>query len=101
MHGLDFANGTAPAHTATIPIEMDTVVDILTAIVVAIILLVLVAPIIEIAVKRPRIFCEITEDTRAFAEAPVPEDPAKRSPAEGRQDAVVPQHDDRLAGLTS
>jgi hypothetical protein len=94
MHGSDFANGTAPAHTATIPIEMDSVVGTLTVIVVAIILLVLVAPIIEIAVRRPSIFREITEDTRAFAEAPVPEGPAKRSRAEGRQDAVVPQHDD-------
>ena len=66
-------------------------VDPLSAIVVAIILLVLVAPIIEIAVKRPRIFREITEDTRAFAEAPVPEvGPAERSPAEGREHAVVP-----------
>jgi hypothetical protein len=94
MHGSDFANGTAPAHAATIPIEMDSVVGTLTVIVVAIILLVLVAPIIEIAVKRPSIFREMTEDSRAFAEAPVPEGPAKRSPAEGRQDAVVPQHDD-------
>jgi hypothetical protein len=73
MHGSDFANGTAPAHMATIPIEMDSVVGTLTVIVVAIILLVLVAPIIEIAVKQPSIFREITEDTRAFAEAPVPE----------------------------
>jgi hypothetical protein len=94
MHGSDFANGTAPAHMATIPIEMDSVVGTLTVIVVAIILLVLVAPIIEIAVKQPSIFREITEDTRAFAEAPVPEGPAKRSRAEGCQDAVVPQHDD-------
>jgi hypothetical protein len=75
--------------------------DTLTFIVVAVILLVLVEPIIEIAVKRPSIFREIAEDTRAFAEAPVPERPAKRSPAKGREDAVVPQHDDRLAGLTS
>jgi hypothetical protein len=67
-------------------------VDTLTVIVVAIILLVLVAPIIEIAVKRPRIFREITEDTRAFAKAPVPKGPAKRSPAESREAAVVHHH---------
>jgi hypothetical protein len=76
-------------------------VDTLTAVVVAIILLLLVAPVIEIAVKRPRIFREIADDTRAFAEAPAPESPATRSTAEDRESAVAPHHDDRLAGLTS
>ena len=74
--------------------------DTLTAIVVAIILLALVAPVIEIIVKRPRIFREIADDTRAFAEAPVPESDAKRPPADERETAVAPRHDDRLAGLT-
>jgi hypothetical protein len=83
-----------------IPIERGSVVDTLTAIVVAIILLALVAPVIEIIVKRPRIFREIADDTRAFAEAPVPESPAARSPAAERETAA-PRHDDRLAGLTS
>jgi hypothetical protein len=84
-----------------IPIERGSIVDTLTAAVVAIILLLLVAPVIEIAVKRPRIFREIADDTQAFAEAPVPESPAKRSPAEDRESAVAAHHDHRLAGLTS
>jgi hypothetical protein len=99
--GADFAKRKSPGHTAMVPIERESVVDTLTAIAVAIILLVLVAPIIEIAVRRPRIFREITEDTRAFAEAPVPEARTKRSSAEDREGAVAPQHNDRLAGLRS
>jgi hypothetical protein len=65
--------------------------------VVAIILLVLMAPVIEIALRRPRIFREIAEDARAFAEAPVPEGTAERPPANGRDGTLAPQRDDRLA----
>lgn len=50
--------------------EGDSVVDILTAIVGIAMLVILVAPIIEIAVKQPKIFFEL-EGTRAFAEAPL------------------------------
>lgn len=45
--------------------------DTLTAIVGAAILLILVAPIIEIAVRRPGIFFELNAGARAFAEAPL------------------------------
>jgi hypothetical protein len=46
-------------------------VDTLTVAVLVVTLLVLVAPIIEIAVKRPGIFLEMITDVRAFAEAPL------------------------------
>jgi hypothetical protein len=76
-------------------------VDTLTAIVLVAMLLVLVAPAIEIAVKRPRTFLEMTEDARAFAEAPRREDRAARSSADGRKVEVALTDTDRLAGLTS
>jgi hypothetical protein len=58
-------------------------VDTLTVAVLVVTLLVLVAPIIEIAVKRPRIFLEMTTDARAFAEAPLHESAAMLSSADG------------------
>ena len=75
--------------------------DTLTAIILVVTLLVLVAPIIEIAVKRPKIFLEMTEDARAFAEAPLREGEAEQWSADRREvgDALAP--DDRLAGSTS
>jgi hypothetical protein len=99
--GCGFRAATAPAHAATIPIERSSVVDTLTAIILAVIVLILAAPIIEIAVKRPRLFRDIADDTRAFAEAPVPEAPATPAPAERRDAAAAPRPDDRLADLTS
>ncbi|MGH6927993.1 MAG: hypothetical protein ACREEV_06720 [Dongiaceae bacterium] len=73
--------------------------DTLTAIVLVVMFLVLVAPIVEIAVKRPKILLEMTHDTRAFAEAPLRESAAVRSSAALR-DVALPD-DNRLAGLTS
>ncbi|MGH6929142.1 MAG: hypothetical protein ACREEV_12575 [Dongiaceae bacterium] len=75
--------------------------DTLTAIVLVVILLVLVAPVVEIAVKRPKTFLEMTEDARAFAEAPLREDLAVRSSVGGREVEAAPTDRDRLAGLTS
>lgn len=75
--------------------------DTLTAIILFVTLLVLVAPIIEIAMKRPKIFLEITEDARAFAEAPPHECTAVRSSADIREVEDAPADDDRLAGSTS
>jgi hypothetical protein len=46
-------------------------VDTLTVLAGVAILLILVAPIIEIAMKRPAIFLELNAGTRAFAEAPL------------------------------
>jgi hypothetical protein len=76
-------------------------VDTLTATVLVVMLLVLVAPIVEIAVKRPKIFLEMIEDSRAFAEAPLREEAAMRSSADVREVDDVSTDDDRLAGLTS
>jgi hypothetical protein len=75
-------------------------VDTLTAIILIIILLVLVAPIIEIAVKRPKTFLEMTADARAFAEAPLRESAAMRSSPDVRKAEDAPADDDRLAGST-
>ncbi|MGE0120999.1 MAG: hypothetical protein AB7S71_21310 [Dongiaceae bacterium] len=74
--------------------------DTLTVIGLVVVLLVLVAPIIEIAVKRPRTFLEMEADTRDFAEMPVPED-APRSPAPTRAAELAPADDNRLADLSS
>jgi hypothetical protein len=75
-------------------------VDTRTAIILVVTLLVLVAPIIEIAVKRPKVFVEMTEDARAFAEAPLRESEAARSSADLREVEDAPATDDRLAGST-
>ena len=45
----------------------------LSSLIYAVIVLVLAAPIIEILAKRPRTFLEMTEGSRAFAEAAMPE----------------------------
>jgi hypothetical protein len=75
-------------------------VGTLTAIILIIILLVLVAPIIEIAMKRPKTFLEMTEDTRTFAEAPLRESAAVRTSPDVRKTEDAPAEDDRLAGST-
>lgn len=74
--------------------------DALTAIILVVILLVLVAPIIEIAVKRPKTFLEMTVDARAFAEAPLRESAAMRSSPDVLEVGDAPTDDDRLAGST-
>jgi hypothetical protein len=61
---------------------------------------------IEIAVKRPKTFLEMTADARAFAEAPLHESATMRSFADVREVADVPVEDvlvddDRLAGSTT
>ena len=53
--------------------------DTLTVASLVVMLLVLVAPIIEISVKRPRILLEMATDARAFAEAPLHESAAMGS----------------------
>jgi hypothetical protein len=73
-------------------------VDTLTVAILVVTLLALVAPIVEIAVKRPRTFLEMTTDARAFAEAPLHESAAMRSPADVREVEDAPVDDDRLAG---
>jgi hypothetical protein len=76
-------------------------VDTLTAIILVVALLLMVAPIIEIAMKRPKIFLEMTDDARAFAEAPPHEGAAAQSSADVREVEAAPIDDDRLAGSTS
>jgi hypothetical protein len=63
--------------------------------------LVLVAPVIEIAVKRPKTFLEITADARAFAEAPFHESVAMRPSADVPKTEGAPANEDRLAGFAS
>ena len=75
--------------------------DTLTVAILVIMLLVLVAPIIEIAVKRPKTFLEMTADMRAFADAPLHESAAMRWFSGAREVEDVPVDDDRLAGSTS
>jgi hypothetical protein len=72
-------------------------VDTLSSIVCVAIFLILAAPIIEIAVKRPRIFLEMTAGSRAFAEATVPESDSTGSPAAGRRLGVLLSDGERLA----
>ena len=74
--------------------------DTLTAIILGVILLVLVAPIIEIAMKRPKTFLEMTADARAFAEAPLNESAVMRPSPDVREVEDAPADDDRLAGST-
>lgn len=74
--------------------------DTLTAIILVVILLVLVAPVIEIAVKRPKTFLEMTADARAFAEAPLSECAAMLSSADVRGGDGAPANSDHLAGST-
>ncbi len=64
--------------------------DTLTAIVFIAVILVLVAPIVEIAVKRPEIFLELNAGTRAFAEAPLPKGAFMEAAAEDREDGKTP-----------
>jgi hypothetical protein len=59
-------------------------VDTLTILAGVAILLILAAPIIEIALKRPEIFLELNAGTRAFAEA--------RLPHSGTMGAVAEDH---------
>ena len=61
-----------------------SVVDTLTILAGVAILLILVAPIIEIALKRPGIFLELNAGTRAFAEATLPESGTMEAVAEDR-----------------
>lgn len=75
--------------------------DTLTATILVITLLVLVVPTIEIAVKRPQTFLEMTADARSFAEAPLCENAAMPSPVNVREVEDTPADDDRLAGSTS
>lgn len=71
--------------------------DILTAIVLIAILLVLVAPIVEIALKRPETFLELTGGARAFAEAPLPKSTSMEAAADDRKvEDLHPDHE-RLA----
>jgi hypothetical protein len=72
-------------------------VDTLTSLVYAVIILILVAPVIEIATKRPRIFLEMTEGSRAFAEAAIPESDATGSDSGRRALEVLPSERERLA----
>jgi hypothetical protein len=88
-------NGT-PRRAEAPPIERGSAVDTLTATILVVILLVLVAPIIEIAVKRPKTFLEMTEDARAFAEAPPDEGVAKQSSPDLANAGDEPADDRRL-----
>jgi hypothetical protein len=65
-------------------------VDTLTAAILVVTLLVLVAPIIEIAVKRPKTFLEMIAGMRAFAEAPLDETAVMRPSADVREAADAP-----------
>lgn len=75
--------------------------DILTATVLVVILLVLATPAIEIAAKRPKTFLEMAADARAFAEAPLDESVAMQSSADVPKVEDVPADDDLLADLTA
>jgi hypothetical protein len=63
------------------------------------ILLVLVAPVVEIAVKRPGIFLELARyrDLRAFAEAPLAKGASRREVANDAGVASPPSDKERLA----
>jgi hypothetical protein len=72
-------------------------VDTLSSLIYAVIAVVLAAPIIEIAVKRPRIFLEMNEGAEAFAEAPVPANDTTGSRTGRRALKVLPVEQERLA----
>jgi hypothetical protein len=59
-------------------------VDTLTILAGVAILVILVTPIIEIALKRPEIFLELNAGTRAFAEAPLRDSGTMETVAEDR-----------------
>jgi hypothetical protein len=70
--------------------------DIPSTIIFIAVILVLVAPIVEIAVKRPKIFLEMNAGTRAFAEAPLREVTLVET-AEDREDAkIIPNNGSQI-----
>jgi hypothetical protein len=72
-------------------------VDFLTAIVFLATVLVLAARAVEIAVRRPEAFLELTAGARAFAEAALRESATMRSRVADRKIEVPPSEYRRLA----
>jgi hypothetical protein len=71
-------------------------VDTLTTIVFVAIVLVLVAPIVEIAVKRPEIFLELNAGSREFAEAPLRKGEPVEAVAEDREVGKIPTNGSKV-----